>query len=235
MTGSGSPQRVVFYLRCSTADQALDGLSIDSQRGRLQSWAEMTGAMVVVEYVDAGVSGSRPLLQRPGGAKVVQLLEARKPTVDAVVVMRLDRLGRDASEVLTLFRRFRTGRVGLVSVVDQIDLASPHGRVMAGVSAVFCELERSLVSARTSEALAELRRQSRAWNHPPFGWDVQDGLLRRNEAEQKVVRLIRRRRAQGASYRTIAELPRSTRCTHEAGRHLGSCDRPQSATSTTKF
>ena len=76
---------------------------------------------------------------------------------------------------------------------------------MAGVQMVFAELERALIAQRTVDALAELKRQGRAYNHPPYGWDVVDGLLKRNKAEQRVIRSIRAQRARGASYRMIAE------------------------------
>jgi DNA invertase Pin-like site-specific DNA recombinase len=74
----------------------------------------------------------------------------------------MDRLGRDAAEQIALRKRFRSGKVGLVAIAQQIDLATPHGRAMAQIGAVFNELERTLIAERTTEALAELRQQGRA-------------------------------------------------------------------------
>lgn len=197
-------QRVLAYVRVSTTEQSVDGMSIDAQLARIRAWADAVGAVIVEEIVDAGVSGTKPLKARPGGARIDKLLASTKPTVDSIVVVRLDRLGRDAAESLSLFKRFRTGKLGLVSVSDQVDLSSAHGRAMAGVAAVFAELERALISARTVEALAELRRQGRAWNHPPLGWRVEGGVLVPDSAEQVTVELIKTLRADGHSYRTIA-------------------------------
>ena len=131
------------------------------------------------EIVDAAVSGTKPLAQRPGGARVAELLNAKSPAADAVVVVRLDRLGRDAAESLALFKRFRTGRVGLVSIAEQVDLATPHGRAMASVQMVFAELEQSLLSA------ANLRGPR--GTAPP-----------RSRVESPRLRLGRRERASGA-------------------------------------
>jgi site-specific DNA recombinase len=201
--------RVVAYLRCSTTEQANDGLSLDAQTTRIESWALATGATIVETVVDAGVSGTKSLASREGGQRIAALMGEKSPDIDAVVVMRLDRLGRDASESLALFKRFRTGKVGLVSVVDQVDLASPHGRAMAGVSAVFAELERSLIAQRTTDALAELKRQGRAWNHCPLGWTSVDGRLVRVEHEQSTLSLMRELRMSGMSYRAVADVLRS--------------------------
>ena len=82
-----------------------------------------------------------------GRAHVALLLDARRPDADAVVVLRCDRLGRDAA-TLNLFKRFHAGRVGLVSVAEHFDFATPHGRAMAQVGAVFAKLERALIAAR---------------------------------------------------------------------------------------
>jgi hypothetical protein len=82
------------------------------------------------------------------------------PTADAVVVVRMDRLGRDAAEQLAILKRVRTGKVGLVAIAQAIDLATPQRRAMAQIGAVFAELERSLISERTTETLAELVSRS---------------------------------------------------------------------------
>lgn len=197
--------RIVIYARVSTAEQAADGLSLDAQEARCRAWADATGAEVVVVVTDAGVSGTKPLATRKGGALIAELLDARKPAADAVVVLRCDRLGRDAAETLALFKRFRTGRVGLVSVAEHFDFATPHGRAMAQVGAVFAELERALIAARTSEALGELRRQGRAWNHAPFGWRAVDGRLIEDDDEQETLARARELRSDGKGYAAIAK------------------------------
>jgi DNA invertase Pin-like site-specific DNA recombinase len=196
--------RAVAYLRCSTQEQANDGMSLDAQEARIRAWAEAVGAEVVEVVSDAGVSGTKALTDRPGGSRIAALLDARNPKIDAVVVLRLDRLGRDAAETLGLLKRFRTSKVGLVSVADRLDLGTPQGRAMAGMAAVFSELEHGLIAQRTSDALSELRRQGRTYGTTPFGWDATDGKLTRNRAEQKVLDRARQLRAEGLGYAKVA-------------------------------
>lgn len=124
--------------------------------------------------------------------------------MDAVVVLRLDRLGRDAAETLALLRRFRTGKVGLVSISDRIDLGTPQGRAMAQMGAVFAELERALIGQRTSEAICELRAQGRAYGPTPYGWNVVGGRLEANEGELETLRRIRLLREARLGYAKIA-------------------------------
>jgi site-specific DNA recombinase len=203
--GPKTPLHVVGYTRVSTVEQASEGMSLDAQESRILAWCEAMGAELVELVSDGGVSGTRLLAERPGGRKVAHLLDSRRPRADAVVVVRMDRLGRDAAEQIALLKRFRTGKVGLVAIAEQIDLATPHGRAMAQIGAVFNELERALIAERTTEALAELRSQGRAWNHAPFGWDVVDGRLVANPVEQETLARAEELRSEGLGYLKIAE------------------------------
>jgi DNA invertase Pin-like site-specific DNA recombinase len=196
--------KVVGYTRCSTDEQAVDGVSLATQLGRIQAWCDVADAELVEVIEDAGVSGTRPLADRPGGARVASLLEARNPDVDAVVVARLDRLGRDASEALSCLRKFASGSVGLVSIADRIDLSTPQGRAMAQVTFVFAELERALVASRTADALAELRSRGKAYGPTPFGFQREGDTLVLDPAEQSALARMRRLRAKGKSYQAIA-------------------------------
>jgi site-specific DNA recombinase len=200
------PLKCIAYVRCSTQEQATDGLSVQAQRHRLAAWAEVFGAEIVKVVEDAGVSGSKHLGRRRGGAEIAALLDARHPGVDAVVVVRLDRLGRNAAETLGLINRFRGGRVGLISVEERLDFGTPQGRAMAGMALVFAELEKGLIGQRTSEALEALRSEGRAYGPVPFGWDrTDDGRLVTNSTEQKTIRRITRLRTQGLGYHAVAD------------------------------
>jgi len=130
----------------------------------------------------------------------------RNPEVDAVAIVRLDRLGRDAAETLAYLRRFAKGAVGLVSIVDRVDLSSPQGRAMAQMGAIFAELERALIGQRTSEALAALRCSGRLYGPVPYGYETSDGCLVEVSEEQAVLKRIGRLRSRGLSYNRVAEL-----------------------------
>jgi DNA invertase Pin-like site-specific DNA recombinase len=180
-------------------------MSLEAQESRISAWCEALGAHLVELVTDGGVSGTKLLTDRPGGRRIAHLLDMRRPSADAVVVVRMDRLGRDAAEQIDLLKRFRAGKVGLVAIAQQIDLATPHGRAMAQIGAVFNELERALIAERTTEALAELRTQGRAWNHAPFGWESVDGRLEKEADEQLTLARARQLREGGLGYLRIAE------------------------------
>lgn len=76
---------------------------------------------------------------------------------------------------------------------------------MAQVTFVFAELERSLIAQRTSDALCELRSRGGAYSRTPFGFEREGDSLVAHIEEQRVLARMRRARASGKSYRTIAQ------------------------------
>lgn len=70
---------------------------------------------------------------------------------------------------------------------------------MAGVSAVFAQLEREMIAQRTAEALAELRNQGRVYGPIPFGYDGVRGQLVESPGEHVVLDLMRAMRSGGMS------------------------------------
>ena len=180
-------------------------MSLDAERARIEAWSDATGATLTDVVEDGGVSGTLPLGDRPGGAEIAALLDARRANVDAVVVVRLDRLGRDAAETLAVLKRFADGTVGLVSIADRLNLSTPQGRAMAGVAAVFSQLERDLIAQRTAEALGELRSQRRIYGPVPFGYRATKDRLVPHASEQNVVQRMRRMRSRRMSFDRIAQ------------------------------
>jgi DNA invertase Pin-like site-specific DNA recombinase len=136
--------------------------------------------------------------------QVAGLLDQREPSIEAVVICRMDRLGRDASETLGYLHRFASGKIGLVSILDRLDLSTSQGRAMAGVAAVFGQLERELIGQRTSEALARLRDEGKVYGAVPYGFRRRGDRLVADEDEQRVVRQIVELRESRCSFREIA-------------------------------
>lgn len=195
---------VIGYVRVSSQEQAAEGVSLEAQKAKIRAWADATDSRLVQVIEDAAVSGSRPLAQRDGGRHIAGLLDLREPPVDAIVISRLDRLGRDASETLGHLHRFANGKIGLVSILDRLDLSTPQGRAMAGVAAVFGQLERELIAQRTSEALARLRAEGKAFGPVPYGWVRSGDHLVPATDEQRIRREIIELRESRCSFREIA-------------------------------
>jgi putative DNA-invertase from lambdoid prophage Rac len=62
---SAGTGQVYGYARVSTVQQANDGESLDVQQRVIAGYAQMHGLVVNKVFVERGVSGSRPLRERP--------------------------------------------------------------------------------------------------------------------------------------------------------------------------
>ena len=90
---------------------------------------------------------------RPG---LAALLDYARPG-DAIVVVGIDRLGRNAAEVMTTIRELRDREIVLRSLREGIDTSNATGRMVAGVLASLAELELELGRERRLAA-REARR-----------------------------------------------------------------------------
>lgn len=201
--------RAVAYLRVSTAEQAVEGVSLEAQRAKVEAYAAFRGLEVVEVVVDAGVSASRPLADRPGGARVLELLEG---AAEAVIATKLDRLFRDAGDCLNTTAAWDRRCVALHLLDMGLDTSTPFGRAFLTMAAAFAELERNLIAERTRDGLAQVAREGVRLGGAALGWartDETDGegrrIVRAVEAELAVVDRIVALRAAGATYQGIAD------------------------------
>lgn len=135
------------YARVSTQRQAEDGYGLDAQQTALRDVADE----VRVEHGrSAKTVTGRPVLQG--------LLRDLRPG-DVLYVTRLDRLTRSLVDFAALVEDAQARGWRLVVMDGSFDLGSPTGRAMAGMLAVFGQLERELIGARTREGIAERRAE----------------------------------------------------------------------------
>lgn len=145
------------YLRVSTDEQVASGAGLEGQRAGIEARAALQGLYIPDDgwYVDDGVSGSIPPEEREEFDKCLQRLQQGPASV--LLFMRVDRLARSAKDLLLLADRCENEHWSLAAADNSVDLTTPHGIAMFGVAAIFAQLERDLIKARTREALAALK------------------------------------------------------------------------------
>jgi DNA invertase Pin-like site-specific DNA recombinase len=135
----------IGYARVSTGHQSLD-----------QQVDAVTAAGVNPERVYSDkLSGASTREQRPG---LAALLDYARPG-DAIVVVGIDRLGRNAAEVMTTIHELGERNIVLCSLREGIDTSNATGRMVAGVLASLAELELEL--GRERRAAAKEARRAR--------------------------------------------------------------------------
>jgi DNA invertase Pin-like site-specific DNA recombinase len=140
------------YARVSTEHQ-----SLDQQVDALAAAGVKSNRV----YRDK-LSGMSTREQRPGLAALLDY--AREG--DAIVVVGIDRLGRNAAEVMTTIRELGERGIVLRSLREGIDTSNATGRMVAGVLASLAELELELGQERRAAAREARRARGQSIGRP---------------------------------------------------------------------
>lgn len=206
-------QAVIGYIRVSTHEQAVGGVSLDAQETKVRLYCQLHELHLVDVIVDAGVSAKS--VNRPGLQRALSML--RSGAADGVVIAKLDRLTRSVSDlsnlISTVFNRY-----SLHSVADAIDTTSAAGRLVLHVLGSVAQWERETVGERTRDALACKRARGERVGQVPFGFTSVDGHLVPDENEQRAIQLIAELRAEGMTYRAIADALTARGIPNKSGR-----------------
>ena len=195
--------KAVGYVRVSTDQQADGGESLRLQETKIRAMAEVRGAELSEVVVDAGESAKS--LRRPGMSRLLSLVASG--SVDAVIVLKLDRLTRSVRDLADLLDTFDRKGVSLVAVSESLDTGTAAGRLVLNIMASVGQWEREAIGERTREALASMKARGLRVGNVAFGFTIAaDGVsLVECPEEQRVIEIVVELRQDGRSLRAIAD------------------------------
>ncbi|MGO8087249.1 recombinase family protein [Rhizobium leguminosarum] len=164
----------VAYIRVSSIGQ-----SLEVQRDKVLAFGVEPDHLF--EEKRSGVDSNRPALKEA-------LRFVRKG--DTLVITKIDRLARSASDLLNIVNELKAKGVELRVLDQSIDTSSPAGRAMLQMLAVFAEFETAIRAERQMDGIAKAKE-----NGTKFG--------RKPQATDNVVSDIRRMRAEGLLIKDI--------------------------------
>lgn len=176
MTAPTATGTTLGYVRVSTGHQALDA-QVDA----------LTSEGIAAEriYRDK-LTGMSTRERRPG---LTALLDYARPD-DVITVVGIDRLGRNAAEVMTTIRDLNARGIVLRSLREGIDTSNATGRMIAGVLASLAELELELGRERRSAAREARRARGQSIGRPKALDESKAALARRMHAAGESVSTI---------------------------------------------
>lgn len=172
-------KHTAIYVRVSSSQQ-----DVASQLPDLEAFvASLAARGERVEWYRDSFTGKT--MNRPEWSRIEQAIAAGE--VNRVVVWRIDRLGRTASGLTTLFDRFKREAVNFVSLKDGIDLSTPAGCLLANVLASVAQFETEVRAERVAAGLAAKRARGEKWGGSKKGRRITVTV----EKERKVIRMLR--------------------------------------------
>ena len=162
----GSVTHIATYARVSS-DEQRDRHTVLNQRSALSRRLSSEPSLVVFKhYEDDGVSGTIPFEDRPAGRALAR--DARVGRFSQIWVVRADRLGRDAFELLRIWRVFESIGIALRATDENID--DPF---YFDIHAVIAANERRKFLERSAEGMNRAAKEGRyTGGIVPLGYSV---------------------------------------------------------------
>jgi DNA invertase Pin-like site-specific DNA recombinase len=85
---------------------------------------------------------------------------------DALVVYKLDRLGKPTKKLLELTEEFDLKGIELISIQDQIDTTAEIGKAMFRMLRVLVEMEKNIIAEQTKASLAVEKSRGKVGSRP---------------------------------------------------------------------
>jgi DNA invertase Pin-like site-specific DNA recombinase len=148
---------VAIYVRVSTEDQ-----NPENQIAELRSYCDRSEYVVYGVYTDkcSGRTEDRPEFQR-------LMADMRQRRFKAILVWKLDRIGRSLPHLLKLLQEMQNRNVDFICLTQNIDTSNASGRLMFQMMGAFSEFESSLVSERTKLGMQRAKREGIHCGRPP--------------------------------------------------------------------
>ncbi len=184
----------------STEDQAKEGFSLDAQRERLQAYCLARDWSVAAAYVDDGHSGrntKRPAYQR---------MMAERDRWDAILVIKMDRIHRNAQNFMEMMDDLRAWGKDFVSATESLDTSTAMGRFVMDIIQRIAQLESEQIGERVYMGMSQKAKTGPGilGFHAPLGYVLSEGQLLPDERGASLVRDIFDRCIEGRTLEEIA-------------------------------
>ncbi len=181
---------VGIYYRVITEKQDLE-----SQKHAVETWLERLDSekrpKKIQVFSDEGMSGNN--LNRPGYKQLLEAAYAQK--IDTILVYRLDRFSRNASDAIKTLISLDEAGVGFISITQPVlnlGHENPFRRTMLAAFAEIAEIERQTIVTRVKAGLKAAKERGVKLGPP-------------TKVDDKVRSQVLAKRSEGLSYRAIAK------------------------------
>jgi len=128
---------VAAYIRVSTQEQKLHGLSLAAQEQKLQQYADEHNMKIVEWYRDEGVSGRKLIRNRPELQRMLHDAQAKRFT--RIIFIKLDRFFRSVAEYHEAMKQIAP--VTWTATEEEYDLTTAQGRMLINMKLTIAEME----------------------------------------------------------------------------------------------
>lgn len=181
--------RIAAYVRVSTEEQALHGLSVEAQTAALKQWANQHHTHLTAIYTDAGISGRKKVTKRPALSQL--LMDVQKNQFDLIVFTKLDRWFRNVGEYYKVQEVLEDHSVNWLTVQEDYDTTTASGRLKINIMLSVAQDEADRTSERIKAVFDHKReRGETVGGTPPKGYRFENKRLAKDPEWQSAMELF---------------------------------------------
>lgn len=182
-------RRAAIYIRVSTEEQAMHGLSLQAQRESLEEYAHTHNMKVVGIYADEGITARKKYRNRAEFMRMIR--DVQSDAIDVIIFIKLDRWFRNVSDYYEIQRILDQHGVEWITTEERYDTTTANGRLNLNIRLSIAQDE----SDRTGERIKfvfenKVKRGEVISGKIPLGYKIEDKRLAIHEDDAEIVRDI---------------------------------------------
>lgn len=179
--------RCAIYIRVSTEEQHLNGLSLPAQKKALTEFANANNYNIVGYYADEGISARKSMKYRKG---LLQLLEdVKKDKVDMILVTKLDRWFRNIKDYNITEEILQAHHCYWKTIFENYDSSTANGQMVINIMLSVNQAECDRTSERIKAVLDYKRSigEVTSGKCACYGYKVVNNRLVKDEAVSHII------------------------------------------------
>lgn len=179
-------KRVGLYVRVSTQEQKMHGISIENQLDALRKYCEENNYFVMAVYNDAGVSAHMSYKKRPALLQMIQDCQAEK--IDLLLFTRLDRFFRSVKDYYLVTSQM--GEIPWKAIWEDYETETSSGQFKVNIMLSIAEAEAARTSEKIKSIMDYKRQRGEHLGSVPLGYKLVDKKLAINPETEPIVKKI---------------------------------------------
>lgn len=180
-------KRCAIYIRVSTEEQHLNGLSLPAQRLALEEYAEKNNYKVIGIYADEGISARKSMSHRKA---LLQLLDdVRQDKIDMILVTKLDRWFRNIKDYNITEEILRAHNCYWKTIFENYDSSTANGQMVINIMLSVNQAECDRTSERIKAVFDYKRSKGMCVTGmcAPYGYIIENGYIKKDSAVSHIV------------------------------------------------
>jgi site-specific DNA recombinase len=165
--------RAALYIRVSTEEQKIHGLSVETQKESLTKWARDNNCEIIDYYIDAGKTARKNLKSRSELQRLLQDVKTDK--VDLIIFTKLDRWFRNIRDYYKIQDIIESHNVNWKTIFENYDTSTANGRLHINIMLSVAQDEADRTSERIKVVFQNKLKNGEAISGSlPIGYKIVD-------------------------------------------------------------